>query len=406
VWDELDEPLGFVSSAVAVLPAGRKRPTREVAIGLAIVAIAVGLIILPRRDLSINGEPFALTKVEVLPTPPTDLAPNTTASVRQPVASPAASAEQMEAMSGVKVTRGSGGPPKPLIIDVARALGVRLAPAPDPRLVEKSNYGLLPRIGADGARAIDIYARAVVLDPWLSAGSPRIALMVGGLGPNADATQSAIAKLPSAITLGFAPTGATVEQQAAQAREAGHETVLQAWLGEASVSPGELGADASSPSASGVDNLDSLRWQMGRFTGYVAVVNDPGKKSLGDRRTVAPILEEIARRGLGYLDDGASPTGMTNDLTASATMLSAHADVVIDANATPEAVEAALSRLVELARRRGAAIGVASATTGSVERLARWGNELEAKGIALVPLSALMSGPQERSVQLNRSLGP
>jgi polysaccharide deacetylase 2 family uncharacterized protein YibQ len=87
-------------------------------------------------------------------------------------------------------------------------------------------------------------------------------------------------------------------------------------------------------------------------------------------------------------------------------MPSAHADVVIDADATPEAVEAALSRLVELARRRGAAIGVASATPGGVERLARWANDLEAQGVALVPLSALMSRQEERSVQLNRSLGP
>ena len=81
-------------------------------------------------------------------------------------------------------------------------------------------------------------------------------------------------------------------------------------------------------------------------------------------------------------------------------MPSARADVVIDANSSPAAVDASLERLVELARERGAAIGVASASPAMVERLTRWAAALEAKGVALVPLSALMlksSGSQARA---------
>ena len=58
---------------------------------------------------------------EVLPAPQKVVAPDTTASVREAIAPPIASAEQVEATSGVKVMRGNGGPPKALIIDVARA---------------------------------------------------------------------------------------------------------------------------------------------------------------------------------------------------------------------------------------------------------------------------------------------
>jgi polysaccharide deacetylase 2 family uncharacterized protein YibQ len=392
----MDEPLGFVGAASATLPARRKRPTRGAAVGGAILAIAVVLFMLPRREFPVNGEPFAIAKVESLPAPRKIDAPDVTASVRQTASPPATS----EAPSSVKVTGGIGSGSKALIIDVAQALGVKLAPSPDPRLIERSNYGLLPRIGPDGTRPIDLYARAV--DRSSKAGSPRIALVVGGFGLNGAGAESAIAKLPGAVTLGFTPTGASVEQQAAQAREAGHETVLQARLEASSEENGGLGSHMQRTTASGVDNLDSLHWQMGRFTGYVAVVNDLDHKSVADRGTT----EEIARRGLGFLDGAASSGAVTNDLTASAPMPSAHADIVIDANATPAAVDAALSRLVELARQRGSAIGVASDSPSSVERLARWGNELEAKGIALVPLSALMSGMQGRSSQLNRFLSP
>jgi uncharacterized protein len=404
VWDELDKPLGF--STAAAPPVRRKRPTKGAAIGAAILAIAVGLLTLPRRDLALNGEPFAVAKVEILPAPQRTAAPDTTASVRQAVAPPLASVQQMDGISGVKVTSGSGGPAKPLIIDVAQALGVKLAPAPDPRLIEKSKYGLLPRVGADGARPIDVYARAAVSDSVFRANGPRIALVVGGFGLTAEGAESAITKLPGAITLAFAPTGAAVEGQAAQARAAGHETVLQARLDDFPHSTNDLGTHAPDTSASDVRNLDSLRWQMSRFTGYVAVLNDSGGKFMADWQNMSPVLREIADRGLGYLDDDATPGGVTQDPAATLPMPSARADLAIDANAAPEAVDASLARLVGLARQRGSAIGVVSAAPADIARLERWANGLDSKGVALVPLSDLMSAAPNPPAQSTLSRHP
>lgn len=145
MWDELDEPLGFVAGAGSALAVRDKRPTRGVATVAAILAIAVGLVMLPRPDFPVKGQPFAVAKVEILPAPRKLVAPDTAASVVQTPATPAASAAQVETTNGVKITRGSGGPPKPLIIDVAQALGVTLPPAPDSRLLDKSKYGLLPQ---------------------------------------------------------------------------------------------------------------------------------------------------------------------------------------------------------------------------------------------------------------------
>jgi polysaccharide deacetylase 2 family uncharacterized protein YibQ len=46
-----------------------------------------------------------------------------------------------------------------------------------------------------------------------------------GLSPRA--TEAAIAGLPGAVTLGFAPYGADLARQTVLAREAGHELVLE-----------------------------------------------------------------------------------------------------------------------------------------------------------------------------------
>ena len=135
--------------------------------------------------------------------------------------------------------------------------------------------------------------------------------------------------------------------------------------------------------------LDWLRWQMGRFTGYVALVNDSGGKPMADQRNMAPVLKEAAARGLGYLDDNPLSRGAPD--VAPATPF-ARADVVIDANATPEAIDAALARLVALARRRGSAIGDVSATAGSIEHLARWTNGLDFEGRRAGPALSPVGG--------------
>jgi hypothetical protein len=128
VWDELNEPLGLVSGVAITPPVGRMHVTWRAVVGAAAVATAIGLFALTQLDAPFGGEPFAVAKVEVLPAPPKPTAPDVSTSARATTAPPIASAEQVEAASGVKVTRGNGGPPKALIIDVPRALGISLAP--------------------------------------------------------------------------------------------------------------------------------------------------------------------------------------------------------------------------------------------------------------------------------------
>jgi uncharacterized protein len=233
----------------------------------------------------------------------------------------------------------------------------------------------------------------------LKAGGPRIALMVGGLGLNAEGTEAAIARLPAAVTLGFAPYGASIEERAAEAREAGHEIALQAPMEDFSALAGDPGPHTLRTSVSDADNLDSLHWLMSRLSGYVAVVNYLGGRFTADDRALSPVLSEIAARGLGYLDDGASPRSLAEDVAAKLAMPTARADLTIDANPAPEAVDAALARLLDRARERGSAIGVASASPATVERLARWASALDSKGVALVPLSALMSSAPNPSAR-------
>ena len=137
--------------------------------------------------------------------------------------------------------------------------------------------------------------------------------------------------------------------------------------------------------------LDDLVSQ--RMVRYVGVSNYLGGKFTADRGAFAPVLAELAARGLGYLDDGSSPRSLVRDLAPAAHIRSAVADVVIDANPTPEAIEAQLARLEALARKQDGVIGVATALPVSLDHIAHWAATLESRGLALAPVSALLTRP-------------
>jgi polysaccharide deacetylase 2 family uncharacterized protein YibQ len=383
VRDPVNEPLGQA-------PEARPRRTARIVAGVGLLTLAVGAAALLRTvDWRSGGEPYAVARIDPSPAPGAVVASAGTAAKADPIPA-AASADQIEADSGVKVVRsGGGGAGTSMIIDVPQALSLRLAPAPDRRVSEKSRYGLLPRVGADGARPAELYARPVFASAKLRPGAPRVALLVGGLGLNPASTADAIARLPAAVSLGFAPYGDGLEGEAAAAREAGHETLLQSPMEPFTYPADNPGPHTLLTGAADADNLDSLRWQMGRFVGYAGVVNHLGGKFTADAHALTPALGEIAARGLFYLDDGSSPRSLAREIAPTLGLASAAADAVVDVDAAPTAIDAALTRLETLARARGAAIGVATALPSSLDRIARWSAGLEARGVELVPVSAL-----------------
>ncbi|MGH6794307.1 MAG: divergent polysaccharide deacetylase family protein [Methylocella sp.] len=177
-------------------------------------------------------------------------------------------------------------------------------------------------------------------------------------------------------------------------RAAGHELVLQLPMEPFGSPRDNPGPHTLLAGAGKVANIDDLSWLMSRFTGYAGVANFLGGKFTADAKALAPVLREIAARGLFYVDDGTSTQSLAMTLAPGQALAAARADVVLDSTAEPEAIEAALARLEAIARDKGVAIGVASGLPVSVETIGRFARALEARGIALVPLSAAMPSPQ------------
>ena len=402
--DDLNDPLGMD------LDTGRA-PAREIPYralawsGCAVLAASLLAFTWVTSDGS-GGQPFAVAAIVAAKKP------EPAAFVPQPAAAPTdvtgsivaprenSSIESIEAQSGVRIIRqGGASAPGAQIIQVPQVLGVHLAPAPDKRLVEKSRFGQLPKIGGDGSTAREIYARPLITTGTLKAGAPRIAIMLGAMGLAAGATQEASDKLPGAVTLAFAPYGADLERQVAHAREQGHEVLVQAPMEPFDSAQNDPGPHTLHIDAAPSQNLDDLHWVMGRAAGYVGISGFLGARFTADKASLSPVLADIAGRGLLYVDDGASPQSLAQPLAQQLGLAFAKADVVIDADPKPESVAAALLALEAIARRNGSALGVASALPASIEQINRFSRALEARGVALVPVSALATRNPQPTAQ-------
>lgn len=386
--DDLLKPLGLDR------PAARRRDLpwgRMAAAMLALAGLAAGLYVAAVGDPR-GGEPqatvaIARTAAPVPASPVPDPAPAGQGAPKMRV-----TAAELESAAGVAVTRPDGQVPGAIIIQVPGEPTDRLAPAPDPRLVERTLFGLLPRIAPDGTRPADLYARRAGALPAGAAPAGRIALVVGGLGLSEGGTAAAVARLPRPVTLAFAPYGADLARAVASAREAGHEVMLQVPMEPFDYPDSNPGPHTLTTGTAAAENVERLHWLMGRFPGYVGIVNFMGGKFTADTAALTPALREIGARGLLYLDDGSSPRSVALAVAQGARTDAARAAVTLDGLTRAEAIDKELARLEKLARERGVAIGTASALPLAVERIARWAEGLEAKGLLLVPASAAFGG--------------
>lgn len=263
---------------------------------------------------------------------------------------------------------------------------LQVAHLPEDAALEDSDFGPLPVRTDNGRRPMDIYAR-----PWSGSRGKRIAIVIGGLGLSQTGSHQAIETLPPDITLAFAPTGNSLERWMREARKKGHELLVQVPMephGYPDVNPGPRTLRLAS---SAETNLENLHWALGRLTNYTGVMNYMGARFAASEDAMAPVLGDLAYRGLLFFNDGAAGTDMLADVARQRGVPYLEADIVIDASRDRADIEARLKALEELASARGYAVGSGSALELTVGTVAGWANDAKKRGFELVGVASLAS---------------
>ena len=274
-----------------------------------------------------------------------------------------------------------------IIVAPHRALKV----APIEAVTEKTDQGPLPRIGGNGKKPFDAYSQVTPLAVTHS-DMPKITLVLGGMGLNARLTKKAVDTLPGDVTLGFAPYGEDLQAQVNQARAAGHEILLQVPMEPVGYPGNNPGPSTLLSDVKPEQNLSALQWLMSRFAGYSGITNYMGARLLVSEDALRPVMKEVQSRGLVYLEDATVNMTLSPKVAQDLRLPVQRASMVIDAEPTVPAIQAALARLEKAAARNGSVIATGSGLDVTIETVAEWAKTLQEKGILLVPVSAAYKG--------------
>jgi polysaccharide deacetylase 2 family uncharacterized protein YibQ len=390
--DDLQKPLGQTRKKKKSFVLPIPWVTRALAAALAVcVAVLAGFILFV--DDPYGGEPAVVVSAATAaaqtqasseaPSPAKPAAPSVEAEKKTVTIIDGSTGKRQEVSVG---QQGAPQPNEPAQKKSELKSGASSEPTIDPRVTDTSRHGPIPKVGADGARPADVYARPV--KPQANrADAPRIAIVVQGLGIGANGTAEALAKLPAPVTLAFVPYGIDIERWVARARGENHEVLLQVGMEPFDYPDNDPGPQTLLASLAPEQNIDRLHWYLARFAGYVGVTSLMGARFTATGDALAPVIREIGKRGLIWFDDGTSPRSAAAQISGAANVAFAKADAVIDAIPAAAAIDDALARLEAIAKNRGIAIGAASALPVTINRIAEWAKQADAHGILLVPVS-------------------
>ncbi len=251
-----------------------------------------------------------------------------------------------------------------------------LAPAPIAGLFAPGPGGPLPIIAADGRTPFQAYAR-----PFVADGRPKIGLIIGGLGLNANATRQAIEALPPQITLSFVPYAEGLQGWIDLARAHGHEVLLEAPMEPADYPANDPGPYTLLAAAAPGETAKKLEWVLSRATGYFGLTNYLGSRFMDSDAAVAGFAGVLRGRGLAFIDDGQAAGKGPGPARASA-------DRIVDDQLSETAINQQLAALETAAGQRGQALGSGFAYPVTLTQVAHWSEAVETRGYQLAPASA------------------
>jgi uncharacterized protein len=231
----------------------------------------------------------------------------------------------------------------------------------------------------------------VVLAPDPAASLPLLAIVIDDLGNDASAVER-IAALSQPVAGAVLPALRDSSAAARQLAAAGKEVLLHLpmeptdfrerpgpGLVRAAMSPAQIEATVES--------------DLADVPGAIGVNNHMGSAGTADRRTMAPVMRVLARRGLFFLDSRTSERTVAAACAREAGVRYLSRRVFLDDEQDEGAVSRALDQAVEQARAEGSAIAIGHPHRSTLAVLEREIPRLSARGVRLARLADLMPAP-------------
>ncbi|WP_338126230.1 divergent polysaccharide deacetylase family protein [Rhodospirillum rubrum] len=218
---------------------------------------------------------------------------------------------------------------------------------------------------------------------------PAIALVIDDMGLDRVRTEK-VRKLAGPLTLAYLAYADGLAGQMRGGRKAGHEILMHMPMEplDAKVNPGP---GALKVGLSDDEILTRLRHNLDGGAEFVGINNHMGSRFTADSRGMTLVMGELKKRGLLWLDSMTSANSVGLALAEMAGVPHIGRTVFLDNLNDQAAVARQLAKLEAAARQHGVAVGIGHPRDGTIGALSVWLPALAAKGITLVPISALVT---------------
>lgn len=255
-----------------------------------------------------------------------------------------------------------------------------LIKAPIAGLSRITPFGRVPHRKPNRKSAAHVYAR-----PFVPQNDTQyIAVIVGGLGINSTLTQKAIFELPAAVSLSFAAHAPNLQNWIDQARDHGHEVLLEIPMQEKQseiIDPSSTTAKYSLRSdVNDGDNIKSIDYQLSRAEGYFAVTNYGGAALVNQTQKLTPIINHFNNAGIGFIYDGEITSPKIETISKQISLpYTASNSYLDDVDHTAQSVTSELTNLAASAAKSSdnndalsIPLGMAFSYEGSLDGILNW----------------------------------
>ena len=216
---------------------------------------------------------------------------------------------------------------------------------------------------------------------------PLVSIVIDDVGLDRPRSRRAW-ELPGPLTMSFLPYSKDLREQIRAARTHGKEIMLHLPMeptGRADPGPGALLVSMS-------DNDIGRRTAaaLDAMEGYVGVNNHMGSRFTAFKPGMQTALQQIRARGLLFLDSRTTAQTVGEQIALEVGVPTLPRNVFLDDEETLASVRRKLVETEEVARRQGYAVAIGHPHDVTLQALAEWLPTLQAKGLALAPITAIL----------------
>lgn len=217
---------------------------------------------------------------------------------------------------------------------------------------------------------------------------PLAALIIDDMGYSLAAAER-LAALKMPLTFSILPHASQAMAVALLAQAKGLEVMLHLPMEPRGYPRRNPGPGALLCNMSQERLLEVLREDLEKVPWAVGVNNHMGSSFSLHPQMLEPVLVELKRRGLFYLDSFTSADSQGLATAQALGLRTGRRDVFLDHQASHQAIDQQIERLLKLARERGHAVAIGHPRRETIDALERWAPRLQ-RQLKLVKVSQLL----------------